>query len=1639
MEVQNSPEPKTDGGQQKHWRTRAWAMLRRGILLLVLFFLFTFLLFQVPAVQTFVARQVANTLSQTLETEVEVERVSLLFLNAFSLEEFFVQDYQGDTLLYTGALDINLSLNPIDLIRKGIVVQSASLENAQLNWTHRIGEEKGNLEQVFGRLFRPRDPEKPRKPFEMDLKVLRLSNVAFEKWDERKGNYLNIQLQRGAFFCDEFNLPEKRLSLSKIILQDPLVEVENRLSAAGSDTLGSEAKAHSSGRESEKTDTVSFMASIGELDLQGGRFRLRNFRKAPGRDAPPGVIDFRHMEVDDARIQIFDFSLEDGVFQGRIDRISARESSGFELDRLQAERAVVSSRTISLEGASIQTPTSVVGDTIRLRYRGYDQFREFVDRVRLDVDLRGTRVAVRDIIAFAPGLYENSFFSSNRDEVLQVEGQVRGTINNLSGRNLLIRTTNGSLLEGRFSSNNLAVRNEEILNLRLENFKSNIELIEQLLPTAQFPTPFRQLGNLEFKGYFQGFFADFVAYGDLRTDLGRAEMDMRMNLVPGRENAEYSGKLSLQQFDLGGWTGDPNFGTVTLTSRVIGGKGLTEERAQAVLEANIQRFVYKGYSYENAVMNGELKQNQFDGRLDIQDDNIDLDFVGKVDLREKLPLFRFSAEVNKLDLKNLNLTEQDYVVSGKAVLDVRERRLAEMQGDITLEDIQLVKNGKETFRLETLQLHSDIDPDSVKTITLDGNMIQGEVVGRFDIATIPKVFLDVIAKNYPGFARQLNIRTAEKPYKPHHLVYDLRIGDSQGFQELLNPRLGRIRDAHVKGFLDSERDSLLVDVEMPLFAYDSIRLYNPVLVFDVVKQFGEIDLVMDSVQLTPKIKLGPTFLLNFVKGDSLLFGFNTEPLPNSAENELDETVLDDINFNGNFFALDSTGFQVQFFDSDLLLFQEKWTIDPENYIQFGKSFTRIENFILSNGAQEMKLESVGKKGLKFDLLHVPFSGISEFWKGADITFGGQFDLTASLRNLAELSGFSLQMSSPVLLMNDERVGQLSLNADAETLKGRLNSRLLISDGNQEIRVDGFFNLGKVGRGTSGVREKSHFDYTIGLRSVPLSVPAQFIRDIVTQTYGSLEGEVQLTGNPKAPNIKGELQIVDGEFLINYLQTRYRLPRARIRIDNRLFDASGAVLYDRYGHRAVVSGGVRHNRLKKFELAASLDANRFLGLNTKDDGTTPFYGHALGTGLVRFSGPFKQVDIYINATVGDSTRFVIPVDNSGDESGMEFIRFVDKSEESKEAKLQANTEVRGLNLEFDLTVTDEAVVEIVFDEQAGDILKGQGRGNLQIGLTRDGVFSMYGDYTIAKGEYLFTLYNVVNKKFEIKEGGTIVWAGDPFEAQLNVEAQYSNISTSVSNFVQEYLSVAGSDIRSEASQPTRISLLMRLRGPLLQPSIDFDIRFPDLRGELLTYCESKMRVLRRDQNELNRQVFGLIVAGQFLPADATLQGSGILFHTMSEFVSNQLSLLLTDLFSEFIQDGRVLSGIDLDIAYSQFQNTNLEDGQSFVTGNEFQVRLRQDFFNDRLSVTLGSNVGVGGNVSTEPGASGAFVGNDVIIEYALNRDRSLKLKVYQRLQPDIGGGRRLQVGTGLSFRKEFDNFGDFLRSFKRDAKKVNRPE
>lgn len=1621
MSVEQQPE---NTGTRNRIMSFIWLWIARIGLWTVALFVIVAVFLQLPPVQNYIAKAVAKTLSRELDTRVELDYIYFAYLDRLVLNGFYVQDYQGDTLLYSGKLQADFIINPFVLFTQGLTVEKIRLTDAHINLRKLPPSNKNNLELLLEKLIPPRSQDRASKPFQLAIEDIYLEDVSFLNDDKVKGQRFYAALSKGYIQFKIFDLPRKLLDIKMIDLRDPIIKIDNfpgvpvpiNTALITIDT--------------SLADTAATRIRVEHFLFRNGSFSLHNYEQALVKTTPSNELDYKHLEVFNININIDSFRSLGPELRGKVRNISLSESSGFTLNALSAEEVIINPRQAALYNFKLITPTTQLGDTLIFKYRDFASFSNFNDEVILEGHINNAAIALQDIMVFAPGLKQNNFFNNNRSEIVQLNGEIRGKVNNLRVRDLDMRLSDGSIVQGNFSSRNLAVKNEELLNLRLDRLVTRARSLRDLIPGLTLSSNFDKLGRLSFQGSFDGFFEDFVAYGDLNTDIGRAVMDMRMNLKNGAERAGYSGKISLQKFDLGKWMDNPNFGQVTFTSEVKDGRGLRTQTARARLTADIQSFNFKNYNYQNAKLSGELNRNLFNGTFAIKDNNVDFTFNGLVNYQDSVPVFDFQASINKLDLKTINLSEKDLVLSGNVDLNLRNDQFSTMEGEVKVNSLKFTYNKNESYDIQYLEAMSYFDASGNKVFQVESDAMTANLTGKFDIEQIPNAFLQYVQRNYPAFSSRLGIKPKEKKLNPTDFTYDILIKDSKGLNKILDEKLGRLVNVHAVGLYNSYKDSLLIELNVPSMQYAGIKVEDAALALNLVKNQGWMDFLVNSTTINDKQTLEPITILSFMNGDTLEFGVNY----------YSSGVLDNLTLEGYFYPVDTSLFEVKFKQSNLVILEMPWQIDPGNQITFGKNYIQASNFTLQSKERKLVLETTNNKGLKLDISDFNFSIIDQLWDDDNLDFDGQFNLTAEVSDLFKVQNLKVSMLSDTLLVNNCNVGKFRADITAPSLKSPLAMDIEIQDGDALLTTKGTFNL------SDAVKERDepllpeqtnrYFDLAITLTRFPLCIGETFVKSVFSQADGYIDGNLRVYGAGGKPNIGGKLTISDGVLAVSYLKTNYTFDKGTINVNNDLFDASGIVLRDRYGHTATIQGGIRHTRLKNLGLDVRILTPRFLLLDTQKGDNPLFYGHAIAQGDVRFNGPFNKLNITINASANDSSRVVIPISSSSNASQLNFIQFVEKHKATDGETLTATprSELTGVNLEMNINVREEAQVELAFNEQTGEVIKGTGRGNIRILLPRGGTFQMYGDYIIERGDYLFSLYKVVNKNFRVRKGGSIQWTGDPLGAQINLEAEYRGLNTSVANFIQEYLANATADLKNNASTATDVTLLMHLQGNLRKPIINFDIEFPSLTGELKNYTDNKLRILKQDPNELNRQVFGLIVVGQFLPTDFALQGSEIIYNTVSEFVSNQLSLLLTELFSDLISDGRVLSGIDLDVAYNQYQSVDLGDGQNINRGDEFQVQLRQNFLNDRLSVLIGGNLDIGTNVQNAA-AAGTFFGNDVVIEYVLNKDRSMKLRVYQRTQPDIGGGRRLQVGTGISFRKDFDSFTEFWRSLRGDARKL----
>ena len=1610
-----------------------------ALLYLILFTLFLvgliWVLAQNEKVQNWAAQEVTTFLSEEMQTKVEVDRLEVEFFNSMILKGFYVQDLEGDTLLYAGELKSSLSANLIALLGRDLDIDEIQLTDTRLFIRRDTGQYDSNLQQVLNKL---KTPEKKKKsststPFFLDIDDIYFSNLHFIDDDKVDGEVLDVFLPKGHFNVADIDLEKNTFELGLLEVEAPVILYEDNIAYPLPPRPKMVILEPVDSTEAQIFDTTDIsyplLIQVHDIALKDGIFDLHNYRKSPVKATDADRLDWKHLSVRDIQIDADSFVFTEGEYRAEDLHIACRESSGFVLDKLDAGSAVVSNRAIKLYDLDLITPYSSVGDTLILKFRQFSDLRDFNDQVIMQAYFNDSKIAIQDLLVFAPNLKNNKFFLQNVEEIFEIDGYISGKVNSLKGKNINMKLGASTTFKGNFSSRNIAIRNEEIINLNLEQLRTDVKTLRLLVPGFNPPTNFDKLGNIDFSGKFDGFFVDFVAFGRLKTDLGVAEMDMGLDLSKGRDLATYNGRINLIDFDLQKWSDNDDLGKITISAEVQEGQGLNLETVNAQGSGKIEQFDFKGYKYRNIEMDGLLTQNFFEGFLSVKDENTDLVFDGAINNRDSIPKFDFKADIGKIDLGRLNLSKHDIVISGLVDLKLDGKNLSTINIDSRALDLELIHNGTDRYYLDSLDLESSITTKGFRNLALKSDVAIASIDGIYDIQELPETILQFLERNFTTITDRFNIKSQNKEIKPSKFNFDLKIIDSRNFANLLDTKMDTIRNAEFNGVFDGFKDQLKLNANVPFIFYDNTKFEDIELDVFTDKDYAEIEAGIANT--TIKGETYEPFSFNGVlQNDTLKFGLNSNIFTKK------NNILDDINLNGELFFSDEY-FQVRMLTSNLEILKNKWEIKEDNYIRFGSGFIETNNFDLTSENKRIVLRSIGEKGLALDLENVRLSLIDEFWDYSKLDFDGRININATVENIFKLEGVRAVAVADTLEINGDDWGVLRVTAEMENASQPVDVYLSITRGEEQLTAEGFY--GPLKKGVPRINNND-YELDLNINTFPLYIAEYWIGNGVSNTLGTFDADVHLEGRLKEkPNISGTFSVADMAITIDYLQTRYRMDSGIATISNSMFDASGNKLQDELGNYATIQGGLAHDHLKNLRPQASISSDEFLFLNTTLEDNDLYYGKAIGGGTVAFGGTFQQTEINIDATTGDDTVLNIPVSDEKNSGEVTFITYIDKDKKIEEED-RSSEELRGIDVEMFLNITAAAEVFIIFDERAGDKIQGIGEGNIELSVSRAGEIEMYGDYLISEGKYLFTLLNLVNKPFVVKKGGTISWNGDPFDATINLEAVYAS-TTPLSTFLAEYTDgIGGNDVESLARNSTQVDLIMNLTGALLSPEIEFNLRFPNVDPELRNFVESRLSILQQDQNELNRQVFGLMVVGSFLPSgDDALSGRQglITFNTVTEMLSNQLSNYLTELLSDVFSDVGFISGVNFDINYSVYEaNDVTPDGEDFIrSGSELELRLNNDLFNDRLSINVGGNIDWGNdngiNTTTN---QGAFLAGDVVIEYTLTKDRRFKVRFYQ-LTDQTFEGRRNKTGLGFSYRREFDSFKEFIGNMKKTARRA----
>jgi len=1251
-----------------------------------------------------------------------------------------------------------------------------------------------------------------------------------------------------------------------------------------------------------------------------------------------------------------------------IEMLKGYESRGIQIDQLSTIFHYDPNR-MSLQNMILQTPGSMIDADLLFTYNLAD-FSDFENLVQVEAKFRESILNTNDLLTFYGGFGEN--------QLVKFETDLTGTLNDFQLDGFKLQGLDRTEIYGDFQV--IGSFSNEPYSFKLDgsfsDFNTNYYDMVNFLPEVlqgQLPITLQDFGNINIKGntVVTNGFLDAKVF--INTQLGSADADFVLNNFNNSETSNYKGTLIFKNFNIGRLIGNDQVGKASFNLD-IDGQGLDQENLDAQLKGNIRKLEFNKYAYSNIQLMGNLRNPLFNGYFRFNDENLEMEFNGLVDVSEDINVYDFEASVEYADLHALNFVNRDTVsvFKGDVIMNMQGTNIDNAFGEILLRNTSY-KNQNDLYYFEDLSVASTFE-GPVRTITINSpDVINGEVVGIFRINEVGALIENSIGSIYTNY-KPKTITTNQ------YIEFDLDIYNQ--IAEVFVPEIELAPNTFIRGRVESDESEFKLTFRSPRIDFFENMAEDINLQVDNTNPIYNTFFEADSVS-TGVYKFSEFSFINVTQRDTLFIRSEFKG-GNRNNDEFNLNLFHTINENNK----SVIGIQ----RSDFKFKDKVWFIneksDRSNKIVFDNSFRdlQIDSLVMSHQDEQIRLSGELRdstyKNFKMKFIDVDIGKITPDIDSLDLAgiLGGDLELRQENGAYYPVSNLKIDQFQ----INDLVMGNLILDVSGnQDLSNYSVYAKLEKEGLESLSAIGDINLDG---------SEPLIDLEVNMNRLNLGVFTPLGADVLTDIRGFATGRAFITGDYKNPDFSGSLSLAEAGLRIPYLNVDLDFQEnAEIDLTQQQFVFDNIDIIDtKYKTEGTLDGLISHRNFSEWFLDLTLVTDRMLVLDTQGDEDALYYGTAFIDGEASIIGPTDELVIEVNAATESGTVFKIPLSETESVGDNSFIRFL--SPEEKAARLAGATieipEVKGLELIFDLDITNDAEVEVVVDQTSGSTLRGRGSGNLLLEINTNGKFNMWGDFIVYEGVYNFKYAGLVQKVFTVESGGSINWDGDPMDAQLDVSAVYSlNANPAV---LLENPSV---------NRKIPVDVIINLQGEIEQPEIGFAIDFPSASSTVKS--ELQYRIDDRATTEL--QALFLVTQGTFY-SEFGLRGAAI-YGTLAERASS----IVNDIFAD--DDGKFQVGVN------------------YVQGDRTPDQQTVDRFGLTLSTQISDRVLFNGQVGVPiGGVTESVIIGDLEIDFLLNEDGSLRATIFNRENniQFIGEEIGFTQGVGLSYNVDFNTFKELIR-------------
>lgn len=1572
---------------------RFLTILRRTVLTIIALILLVFIAIQTDFVQNWLVNMATTRLSRALGTEVSVKNVSFSLFNRFNLEGTMVRDKQKDTLLYAGQLKVRIT--DWFFVKDKAVLQFAGLEDAVIKLKRK--DSVWNYGFIVDYFASP-TPSKKKNGFELNLKKIDLKNVRFLKNDLWAGERMDITLGSLVLNADNIDFKKKLFYINSLNLDKPFVKIQ-QMDGLRPKSLRKNKAAVDTGMY---LNEGNILVKAVEVNIRNGSLFLES-----DLNKPSAHFDGSHIQMSKLTGKLLNVSFIKDTMRAYLD-LSVKERSGLEVKRLKTHFRFTP-QIMELAKLDLQTNRSRLTNYYAMEYTDFNKdFASYISKVNMKAHFTDAKVNTDDIAFFAPEL-------KNLHRDVMLSGNYNGTVENFTVKNMSARSGTGTHINGTLHMKGLPDINTTQINFSNGTLLTNYHDLGILVPSLKnVSSPnMAALGKIIYRGNFNGTIRNFVTAGSFSTQLGGVITNISLQL-PRKGEPVYTGAIETSHFNMGKFLNDSSLGLVDFKGKITG-SSFTVDNLKTTLEGKISSLTYNNYTYVNIITNGTFQKRYFKGEIKTDDPNLDFTSTVEIDLTQALPRFNILGDLVHSNFSELNLFKRSkHPIELTGLLDVNftGTTIDNFLGNAKFLNAT-IKSGETKLSFDSLNLESGYI-DSVKSLHLGSNDFNVNILGKFSILDLPSSFQGFLSHYYPTYIKPLKSIPQNQEFSFAIKTYNI-----EPYLQILEDKISGFNNATLSGKVDTRNNQLVINADIPTGKYDKVYFTGLDLKGkgnkDTLSLIGNIS----STQVGDSLRF-PNTRLNIISYQD----HSVVSLKTSTDNTLTEADL-----YADVYTMQE-GVRLQFLPSSFVLNDKKWSIEKSGEISVLNNLVKAQNVKFTQGFQEISVESTPGSGGKTGNLMVTLKNLvlgdltNIFFKDPRLqaVTSGSILLNDPLGNFKA----SADLKAEQFRMDDDSIGLLNIKAGYDAKTGDIPFAVQSANEGYHFSAKGNYNI----KDSTG----KPFHTDIDLANTRIDILHKFLSNIFSDIKGQATGPLTISGNLNAPDLFGKIKLRNAGMKVNYSQVYYTIDSADIDFTREGIDFGSFHIHDRYKNTGTVSGRLLEKGFKHMVFDFRLETNKLLLIDTKATDNQQFYGKAIGNATLVMKGPESDARMSIIAESNDSSHIYIPNSVSKESGVADFIVFKQYGTEMEKPESNSNF---NLTVDLDITATNQVMIDVILDELTGDVIKAVGNGRLKIKAGTSEPLNIRGRYNIERGSYVFNFQSFIRKPFELmpNAGNYISWDGDPFKADIHIDAQYTAERVSLAELVSN-LNLSNNAVKSYRGD---VYVIVQLSEKLNKPKIVFKLDFPQgspvkSDNEFAQYLTR----LEKDQNEILNQVGFLILFNGFQPPTGNSTSSGVspyainalAFNTVSQLLAKGMNKVLSNLLYKITGD----KSLRFDVGTSIYSSSNLVDPGSAATnrGSNQLDRTRVDlklgyaFANEKIIITLGSDIDF--NV----GSASVLQGNtqwlpNVNIEFILSKDKKLRLIVFNKSSLDFSGsslGRRNRQGVSISYRKDFETlFGN----------------